>query len=71
MHAEDNESFFSSGSESAEPIEQTSGGSSSMVPLLEQLKCSTASDLARKRKISTNPPKKLKRSKGAVAAEPK
>jgi len=31
MHAEDDESFFSSGSESAEPeIEQTSGGSSDL-----------------------------------------
>ena len=65
----DDESFFSSGSESVEPeIEQASGGSSSMVSLLEQLKCPTASDLARKCKISTNPPKKLKQSKGAVAA---
>ncbi len=71
MHTEEDESLCS-GSESAESeIEQASGGSSSMVPLLDQLKCPTASDLARKRKIVTNPPQKLKRSKGAIAAEPK
>ncbi len=71
MHTEEDESLCS-GSESAESeIEQASGGSSSMVPLLDQLKCPTASDLARKRKIVTNLPQKLKRSKGAVAAEPK
>ncbi len=69
MHTEEDESLCSESAESE--IEQASGGSISMVPLLDQLKCPTASDLARKRKIVTNPPQKLKRSKGAVAAEPK
>ena len=39
--------------------------------LLDQLKCPTASELSRKRKIHSNPPTKgLKKGKGAVADEP-
>ena len=39
--------------------------------LLDQLKCPTASELSRKRKIHSNPPPKgLKKGKGAVADEP-
>ncbi len=39
--------------------------------LLDRLKCPKSSDLSRKRKIRSNPPKGKKRSKGAVATEPK
>ena len=35
--------------------------------LLDRLKCPKSSDLSRKRKIRSNPPKGKKRSKGAVA----
>ena len=70
VHAEYDESLLSSDSESEPEVEQPSGGPGPIVPLLESLKTPAASDLARKRKIATNPPKNLKRSKGAVAAEP-
>jgi len=47
MYAGDDESFFRSGSKLAEPeIEHVSGGSRSILPLLQQLKCHTASDLS-------------------------
>ena len=46
--------------------------SSSAVPsLLSKLKCPTASDLARKRRVASNPPTGLKRSKGKTVADPK
>ncbi len=38
--------------------------------LLSKLKCPTPSNLSRKRKIKSNSPKGLKRSKGTVAMEP-
>lgn len=38
--------------------------------ILDCLKCPTSSDLSRKRKLQTNPPKGRKRGKGEVAAEP-
>ena len=38
--------------------------------LLDKLKCPSTSDLARKRKIKTNPPSGKKRCKGVVASEP-
>ena len=38
--------------------------------LLSRLKCPAPSDLSRKRKLNSNPPKGLKSSKGSVAAEP-
>ena len=44
------------------------GESNRVVPsLLDRLRCPSASDLARKRKIKTNPPSG---NKGAVASEP-
>ncbi len=39
--------------------------------LLSRLRAPTASDLARKRKVSTNPPLGTKRSKGSSASDPK
>ena len=55
MHAEDDESFFSSGSESAvQNIEQTSGGSSSMVPVLSNLNVLQHSSWEVKRGIITH-----------------
>ena len=41
------------------------------VSLLSRLKSPTLADLARKRKVRTNPPKGIKKGKGAVAADPK
>ena len=38
--------------------------------LLDKLKCPSTSDLARKRKIKTNPPSGKKICEGAVASEP-
>ena len=38
--------------------------------LLDKLKCPSTSDLARKRKIKTNPPSGKKICKGEVASEP-
>ena len=70
MHAEYDESLLSSDSELEPEVEQPPGGPGPIVPLLERLKTPATSDWARKRKIATNPPKNLKRSKRAVAAEP-
>ena len=70
VHTEYDESLLSSDSESEPEVEQPSGGPGPLVPLLERLKTPATSDLARKRTIAMNPPKNLKRSKGAVAAEP-
>ena len=54
--------------ESFVPIESTPTTTS----LLSKLKCPPSSDLARKRKIATNPPPTgMKRCKGRIAAEPK
>ena len=39
--------------------------------LLSRLNSPTLADLARKRKVRTNPPKGIKKGKGAVAADPK
>ena len=41
------------------------------VSLLSRLKSPTLADLARKRKVKTNPPKGIKKGKGVVAADPK
>ena len=38
--------------------------------LLSKLKCPAPSDLSRKRKVKSNPPKGLKRGKGMIATEP-
>ena len=43
---------------------------STVSSLLDRLKSPTVSDLSRKRKVQTNPPRGTKRGKGAVAAEP-
>ena len=42
----------------------------SVPSLLDRLKFPKSSDLARKRKVLTNPPEEKKKSKGGVAAEP-
>ena len=38
--------------------------------LLSWLRCPTSSELARKRKVKSNPPKGVKHGKGAVSVEP-
>ena len=43
---------------------------STVSSLINRLKRPTVSDLSRKRKVQTNPPRGTKRGKGAVAAEP-
>ena len=43
---------------------------STVSSLLDRLKSPTVSDLSRKTKVQTNPPRGTKRGKGAVAAEP-
>ena len=51
----------------------TGGKSSTQLTLLDRLKSPTLSDLARKRKLASNPanpPKGMKRGKGAVSYEP-
>ena len=51
----------------------TDGKSSTQLTLLDRLKSPTLSDLARKRKLASNPanpPKGMKRGKGAVSHEP-
>ena len=51
----------------------TDGKSSTQLTLLDRLKSPTLSDLARKRKLGSNPanpPKGMKRGKGAVSHEP-
>lgn len=58
-----------------EPEAPAAGGPSTSVAvdvpsLLSKLRSPAPSDLSRKRKLNTNPPKGLKRGKGAVAAEP-
>ena len=52
----------------------TDGKSSTQLTLLDRLKSLTLSDLARKRKLASNPanpPKRMKRGKGAVSHEPR
>ena len=64
-HSAQNQSL---NNEVEQPSQCTPGGpAGSIVTLLERLKASAASDMARKHKIATNP---SKRSKGAVAAGP-
>ena len=41
------------------------------VSLLSRLKSPTLADLARKRKVRTNPPKGIKKGQDAVAADPR
>ena len=51
----------------------TDGKSSTQLTLLDRLKSPTLSDLARKRKLASNPanpPKGMKQGKGAVSHEP-
>ena len=51
----------------------TDGKSSTQLTLLDRLKSPTLSDLARKRKLASNPafpPKGMKRGKGAASHEP-
>ena len=50
-------------------LEQLRTGST-VSSLINRLKRPTVSDLSRKRKVQTNPPRGTKRGKGAVAAEP-
>ena len=57
-------------------VEDTSSSTNSVatpqvVSLLSRLKSPTASDLGRKRKIASNPPKGKRRSRGATGNEPK
>ena len=51
--------------------ESTSSGPSGVNSLLSKLRAPLPSDLARKRKVQSNPPTGVKRGKGAVAADPK
>ena len=51
---------------SEDPVEVSVATSVSVPSLLDRLKCPTSSNLSRKRKIRTNPPKGKKRSKGGL-----
>ena len=64
------ESNLSSLPGSSKNIESESSKSIDKVTLLDKLKSPTSSDLARKRKLASNPPKGMKRSKGIVQHEP-
>ena len=56
---------------SSKNIESESSQSTGKVTLLDKLKSPISSDLARKRKLASNPPpKRMKRSKGIVHHEP-
>lgn len=60
----DSQSLLSSShSTDSEPV-------TSVPSLLDRLRSPTLSDLSRKRKVHSNPPKGVKRGKGAVAGEP-
>lgn len=55
----------------AEALGSTSSCSAVDVPsLLSRLRCPAPSDLSRKRNLKTNPPKGVKRGKGAVTVQP-
>ena len=61
----------SGSSESTASLESSDGSEHQAVSLLSRLRAPTASDLARKRKVSINPPLGTKRSKGSSASAPK
>ena len=63
------ESNLSSSPGSSKNIESESSQFTGKVTLLDKLKSPTSSDLARKRKLASNPPPKgMKRSKGRYCA---
>ena len=55
---------------SSKNIESESSQLTGKVTILDKLKSPTSLDLARKRKLASNPPKDMKRSKGIVRHEP-
>ena len=58
-------------SESTASLESSNGSEHQAVSFLSCLRAPTASDLAHKCKVSTNPPLGTKRSKGSSASAPK
>ena len=58
------------GSESTDTTSGEIHDKSPVVSILDRLKSPTSSDLARKRKVPTNPPKGVKKSKARAANEP-
>ncbi len=63
--------FESEKPEDSEVEDMTLPVTVSVPNLLARLKCPKSSDLSRKRKVQSNPPKNKKQCKGAVVDEPK
>ena len=67
----EDEQEASTSSELTATLESSDGSEHQVVSLLGCLRAPTASDLARKRRVSTNPPLGTKRSKGSSSSDPK